>query len=219
MLDVSLPPTMPPAARVALLIGSSRPNGNGPGLAAWFSQLLDARLNSPHSKTPVAIVRVDPTQPPHPLGPVVDGSQLPAQVPSSDAYASPAVRAWSRLVASCAALAVVAPEYNGGYPGELKNALDHLYREWAAKPVLLLTYGGGGGVRCAAQLQTVLAALRMQPVADPLGVRLPPAYTGGPERVPPAGPYPEFLAAYEGAVNGAADRLGEALLARPAAKL
>ncbi|KIP11366.1 hypothetical protein PHLGIDRAFT_472476 [Phlebiopsis gigantea 11061_1 CR5-6] len=207
---------MQSAARLGLLIGSSRPNGNGPGLASWVTQLLDARLNAA-AKT-LDIVRVDPTQPPHPFGPVVDGAKLPSQVPDSSAYASPAVRQWSRLAASCAAFAVVSPEYNGGYPGELKNALDHLYREWAGKPVVLVTYGGGGGVRCAAQLQTVLASLKMQLVADPVNVRLPSTFTGGPERVPTAGSYPEFLGAYVDAVNGAADKLRDVLLAQPSGK-
>ena len=65
----------------------------------------------------------------------------------------------------------------------------------------------------------MLGSLKMRLVADPVGVRLPQAYTGGPERVPTAGEYPEFLGAYVDAVNAAADKLRDALLAQPTEKL
>ncbi|GJE86177.1 NAD(P)H-dependent FMN reductase [Phanerochaete sordida] len=209
---------MQAATRVGLLIGSSRTGGNGAGLAVWLRQLLEDRLNAPGAAHPVELVPVDPRVAPHPLGPVVDGARLPSQVPDAAGYGAPGVRAWSRLAAGCAGLAVLSPEYNGGYPGELKNALDHLYREWAAKPVLLVTYGGGGGLRCQAQLRGVLEALRMRVVPEPVGIRLPAAYTGGSERVSPAPAhgFPGFLEPYVGAVHGGADRLREMLLEKPA---
>ena len=49
--------------------------------------------------------------------------------------------------------------YNWGYPAPLKNAIDHLYREWKGKPALIVTYGGHGGDRCARQLREVLTGL------------------------------------------------------------
>lgn len=131
--------------RIALLIGSSRQNGNCAGIAAWVSALLNARLNGPNAPNAVEIVTVDPTQPPYPLGPVVDGTHIPAQVRDVSKYASPAVQEWSKFAASCAAFVIVTPQYNWGYPGELKNALDHLYHEWSGKPVAIVTYGGHGG--------------------------------------------------------------------------
>ncbi|KAF7793354.1 hypothetical protein EIP86_004466 [Pleurotus ostreatoroseus] len=191
--------------RLGLLIGSSRHGGNGAGLAAWLSALLDRRLNAPSAA--VEIISVDPTQPPHPFGPVLDGSKTPRQIPDAASYASPVIQDWSKFVSSCAGFAIITPEYNAGYPGELKNALDHLNREWVGKPVMLVTYGGGGGVRCAAQLQSVLQELRMRTVESPVGIILPKQYTGGPERVLPGDVYPEFLSPYEEAINKAADKL------------
>ena len=38
----------------------------------------------------------------------------------------------------------------------LKNAIDHLFREWQGKPVLIVTYGGHGGNLCGAQLRGVI---------------------------------------------------------------
>lgn len=61
-------------------------------------------------------------------------------------------------IAGADALVIVAPEYNHGYPGVLKNALDYYLEEFTRKPVALVTVSGGGhgGVNCWAQLVTVL---------------------------------------------------------------
>jgi len=67
----------------------------------------------------------------------------------------------------------VTPQYNWGYPAALKNALDHLYSEWAGKPAMIVTYGGHGGGRCAAQLRQVLEGLHMQPLATMPALVLP----------------------------------------------
>ena len=49
---------------------------------------------------------------------------------------------------------VVTPEYNGGMPGVLKNALDHLFAEWTNKAVGFVSYGANGGARAVVQLTT-----------------------------------------------------------------
>jgi NAD(P)H-dependent FMN reductase len=38
---------------------------------------------------------------------------------------------------------IVTPEYNGGYPASLKNAIDLLYAQWKRKPVALATVSNG----------------------------------------------------------------------------
>jgi NAD(P)H-dependent FMN reductase len=38
---------------------------------------------------------------------------------------------------------IVAPEYNGGYPASLKNAIDLLYAEWKRKPVAIAAVSDG----------------------------------------------------------------------------
>src|SRR6185503_12350801 len=65
------------------------------------------------------------------------------------------------------------PEYNHGYPGCLKNALDHLNAPWSYKPVAFLGYGGSaGGARSIQQLRSVAIELRMVPIRDEVCVRL-----------------------------------------------
>ncbi|CAL1695683.1 unnamed protein product [Somion occarium] len=196
--------------KIGLILGSARTNGNGAGLASWVSPIIQRRLNKAPLKErkPFEVVTVDPTAPPHPLGPLLDGSRFPAQVTDPEQYPSPAIREWSRFVTSCSALVILTPEYNGAYPGELKNALDHLYYEWQRKPVLLITYGASGGGRCAKQLTEILTGLKMQVVSDNLQISLPKEYIGGSERVVPGRTF-DFLSAYEAAVEKAAGELGE----------
>ncbi|THH13231.1 hypothetical protein EUX98_g9748, partial [Antrodiella citrinella] len=116
--------------KIALIVGSSRVGGNAPGIAAWLSPLIQKQLNltSTTTKQSYEVVVVNPTD--HPLGPVVWGAKIPMQIRDPADYPSQTVRDWSAFVSSFAGFVFLTPEYNGGYPGDLKNALDHVYWEW-----------------------------------------------------------------------------------------
>jgi len=60
-------------------------------------------------------------------------------------YTKPHTFAWSRSVDEADAFVMLVPEYNGGFPAALKNALDYLHAEWRDKPLGVVTYGGGAG--------------------------------------------------------------------------
>ena len=79
-------------------------------------------------------------------------------IPALGEYAQEHTRAWGRKIATAAAFVFVTPQYNWGYPAALKNAIDHLYQEWGGKPVTIVSYGGHGGGKCAAQLRQVTTA-------------------------------------------------------------
>lgn len=49
------------------------------------------------------------------------------------------------------------PQYNWNVP---KVVLDHLFHEWAGKPVMIMNYGGHGGGKEAAALREVWKVLR-----------------------------------------------------------
>ncbi|HET6403967.1 MAG TPA: NADPH-dependent FMN reductase [Candidatus Thermoplasmatota archaeon] len=81
----------------------------------------------------------------------------------------PEVREFVREMARADGFVLVFPEYNHGYPGALKNVLDHLYDEWNRKPFALVTAGGvSGGLRAQENLLPVIRAL--QGVVVPKGV-------------------------------------------------
>lgn len=83
---------------------------------------------------------------------------------------------WKEKIVKADGLIIVAPEYNHGYPGELKMALDMLYPEYKRKVVGIcgVSDGGHGGSRLVENLLPVLIALGMKPLQHALyfsGVR------------------------------------------------
>lgn len=68
------------------------------------------------------------------------------------------------------ALTIVTPEYNHGYPGELKMMLDLLYKEYFYKPVGFcgVSISEIGGARAVEQLRLVAIELHMIPSREAL---------------------------------------------------
>ncbi len=62
---------------------------------------------------------------------------------------------------------IVTPEYNHSFPGPLKTAIDSVGREWHAKPVGFVSYGGiSGGLRAVEPLRGVFAELHAVTIRD-----------------------------------------------------
>ncbi len=72
-------------------------------------------------------------------------------------------KALAEKLADADALIIVTPEYNHGYPGELKLMLDLLYKEYRGKPLGICGVSSGplGGARAVEQLRLVAVELRM----------------------------------------------------------
>ena len=85
---------------------------------------------------------------------------------------NPGAAAWASNVAEADGYVIVTPEYNHGYPGVLKNALDRAFVEWNNKPVGFVSYGSVGGARVVEQLRLVAIELEMAPIR--FAVHLPP---------------------------------------------
>lgn len=79
---------------------------------------------------------------------------------------------YREIVAGSDGFIVVAPEYNHGYPGELKLLLDSEYDAYVRKPVGFVSVSSGliGGARVTEQLRLVTTAFRMVPVAPAVHV-------------------------------------------------
>lgn len=71
---------------------------------------------------------------------------------------SPGTLEFAEKIKSSDAVLIVTPEYNGGYPASLKNAIDLLYFEWYHKPVAVATVSDGvfGGSQVITSLQFTL---------------------------------------------------------------
>ncbi len=84
------------------------------------------------------------------------------KLPGMGEYSYDYTKKWSKQVQKADGFIIITCEYNHGYPGVLKNALDHLYKEWNGKPVAFASYGGiAAGTRAVEQLRQVCSELRM----------------------------------------------------------
>ncbi len=65
---------------------------------------------------------------------------------------------FAHKVKSSDGIIIVTPEYNGGYPASLKNAIDLLYDEWRHKPIGIVSVSTGpfGGSQALVSLQFTL---------------------------------------------------------------
>jgi NAD(P)H-dependent FMN reductase len=83
----------------------------------------------------------------------------------------PRLREFADTINRADAVVVVSPEYNGGYPGVLKNCIDYLLPEFRRKPIGIVSVSDGpfGGLNALAQLRLVF----LQMGALPIPARLP----------------------------------------------
>ena len=67
---------------------------------------------------------------------------------------------------------IVTPEYNGGVPASLKNAIDVLYEEWRHKPVGIVTVSGGpfAGSQVLVSLQFTLWKMKAWTITEQFSV-------------------------------------------------
>lgn len=136
--------TIAPDLRVLLVVGSVRDGRRGPVVAEWVRSRL-----AEHGGVDVDVVDL------------LDLA-LPASLDGSGDTA-----AWRARVSAADAFVVVTPEYNHGYPGYLKTAIDSLYDEWRGKVVGFASYGGtAGGARAVEQLRPVFAEVHVHGVRD-----------------------------------------------------
>lgn len=84
----------------------------------------------------------------------------------------PRLQEFGDKIARADSIIIVSPEYNNGYPGVLKNALDYLLPEYERKPVGIVTVsaGGFGGLTCLAQLRLVTIGMGAFPIPENLAV-------------------------------------------------
>ena len=123
--------------QLAVIVASVRKDRVGPTVARWFVEHVPAETDA----------RVD----------LIDlaGLDLP-----DDLAGGGDAEAFSRRIDRADAVVVVTPEYNRGYPGRLKTAIDTALPEWRTKPVGFVSYGGvSGGLRAVEQLRGVFGEL------------------------------------------------------------
>ena len=135
--------------KTQVIIGSTRPGRVGPQIAHWMIEILPSGKNNEYEIVDIADWKL----------PIFDERIHP----SMNQYKHTHTKAWSNKIKEADAYVFLTPEYNAGYPASLKNAIDYLYHEWSDKPVMIASYGIGGGSTASAQLRQVTERLKMRP--------------------------------------------------------
>jgi NAD(P)H-dependent FMN reductase len=140
-----------------VITASTRPGRRGLAVAQWFQRFAEQHGGFDVELVDLAEVGL----------PLLDEPNHPRL----RQYTQQHTKDWSATVSRADAFVFVTPEYNHSFPASLKNALDYLSHEWADKPAGLISYGGvSAGLRAAAALKPVLAALRIVPVVEAVSI-------------------------------------------------
>ena len=103
---------------------------------------------------------------------VADFVTCPRTIPPWEKESKKIMSPWQKVAKKADGFIIVTPEYNHGYPGELKLLLDMAFQEYEKKPVALVgvSEGGFGGVRVIEHLQPILTNFKMIPVPKPISI-------------------------------------------------
>jgi NAD(P)H-dependent FMN reductase len=140
--------------KIAIILGSTRPNRNGKAVADWVLDKAEARIDAHYDLIDLRD---------HPL-PHIDE----AMPPSLGQYAGEHTKAWAATIAPYDGYIFVTPEYNHSTSGVLKNAIDYLYAEWNNKAAAFVSYGSLGGARAIEHLRAVCSELSIAHVRQQL---------------------------------------------------
>ncbi len=146
---------------IGVILASVRTGRRGEGFATWIRESLAKREGVEAELLDLRDFRI----------PAYEHQEMPRVVETK--YADETARRWSERIHALDGYVIVTPEYNHGYPGNLKNAIDHVHLGWWYKPVGFVTYGGSaGGARAAEQLRSVAVEVRLVPVRTEVNIRL-----------------------------------------------
>lgn len=144
--------------KIAIILGSTRPERNGEAVAQWVNELAQKRTDAQFELIDLAEVGL----------PFLD-EPIP---PSQGKYKHEHTKAWSVRIDGFDAFVFVAAEYNHGISAALKNAIDFLYKEWNNKAAGFVGYGSLGAARSVEQLRMVMAELQVATVRAQVALSL-----------------------------------------------
>lgn len=136
--------------KVAIIIGSTRPNRKGETVARWVYDIVKKHEDAVFEIVDIKDYKL----------PLLD-EPIP---PSQDKYSRTHTKTWAAKIASFDAFIFVTPEYNHGTSAALKNAIDFLYKEWNNKAAGFVSYGSSGGIRAVEQLRQIMAEIQIADV-------------------------------------------------------
>lgn len=140
--------------KIAIILGSTRPNRLGAVVARWVAEAAGGRSDAEFTLIDLAEIGL----------PLLDEGMPPAAGRPENQHS----KDWAALVAGFDAFVFVTAEYNHSIPAALKNAIDFLHAEWNNKSAGFVSYGADGGIRAVEHLRLVLAELQVATVRTQL---------------------------------------------------
>jgi NAD(P)H-dependent FMN reductase len=137
--------------QIAVIISSTRQGRFADKPAQWVVSRLE-------SEPDVKVDLVDLRD--HPLPPF--DAAPPAYTLRN--YPTPHAAKLGERIDAADGFVVLTAEYNHGYTGTLKNAMDHTFVEWGHKPISFVGWGNVGGARAIEQLRLVSVEFEMAPL-------------------------------------------------------
>jgi NAD(P)H-dependent FMN reductase len=138
--------------KLAIIIGSTRPNRVGESVGKWVQQLAQKRSDAEFELVDIKEFNL----------PLLD-EPVP---PSMGQYSKEHTKKWAAKIGSFDGYVFVTPEYNHGISGALKNAIDFLFAEWNNKAAGFVGYGSAGGARAVEHLRLVMAEVQVATVRN-----------------------------------------------------
>ena len=136
--------------KIAIIIGSTRPNRHGEAVAKWVYEKAVARKDAEFELVDLKDYHL----------PLLDEPMSA----SFGQYTHPHTKKWAAKVISFDAYIFVTPEYNRSTSGALKNAIDFLSKEWKNKAAGFVGYGGLGAARAVEHLRGIMGELEIADV-------------------------------------------------------
>ncbi|MEQ1770576.1 MAG: NADPH-dependent FMN reductase [Devosia sp.] len=132
--------------KIAVIIGSIRPNRKGAEPANWIANLAK---QSGHFDVEIVDLKDYPL-------PLFDAPASDFWMPTPN----PIAAKWQAKLNEFDGFIIVTPEYNRSIPGALKNAIDWAYKPFIKKAVAYVSYGSVGGARAIEHLRTIMVELQ-----------------------------------------------------------
>jgi NAD(P)H-dependent FMN reductase len=154
------------ALRIAIIVGSTRPGSEGRAGGQWAFEMARNRGDAMFHLLEIAdfnLCLLDEPIPARALNP---------DQPLVDQYTREHTRAWSEVVASFDGYVFVAPEYNRGISGALKNISSFSFANGETGWPPFIGYGATNGARAIEGLRLVMSAVQVGTVRPAVGLSL-----------------------------------------------
>ena len=143
--------------KIAIILGSTRPNRNGAVVADWVYKQAASREASYDL---IDLRDVD-------LPMLDEGTP-----PSMGKYEHEHTKEWAAQIDQYDGFIFVTPEHNHSTSAALKNALDFIYAEWNNKACAFVGYGSLGGARAVEHLRAITSELQLAHVRQQVALSL-----------------------------------------------